>query len=243
MGKNDKLIQKIRLAQNFTYDEAVNLLCSLGYEVSNKGKTSGSRVVFKCEGRASIYLHKPHPQKELIDTRYEKCQSKDPSCNYEKIARRLPQHRLRISVFPRSTRRFRLRKRNFLIRSIRLFSLFHVIAGPQICSHDEKNPYRPQTCYKCEHYDTPVKTGVFSPEFFQFFHHNFDSPLNPLYFIIYLHKNRPFSPSDGFYLTTWRFRLQSSLPQIRKWLQMQPFQIVDKDLIFLKENQVFVSYL
>ena len=66
MGKKDKLIQKLKLAQNgFSYDEAVNLLCSLGYEVSNKGKTSGSRVVFKCKDRASIYLHKPHPQKEL----------------------------------------------------------------------------------------------------------------------------------------------------------------------------------
>ena len=48
MGKKDKLIQKLKLAQNgFSYDEAVNLLCSFGYEVSNKGKTSGSRVVFK----------------------------------------------------------------------------------------------------------------------------------------------------------------------------------------------------
>lgn len=66
MGKKDKLIQKFKLAQNgFSYDEAVNLFCSFGYEVSNKGKTSGSRVVFKCKGRAAIYLHKPHPQKEL----------------------------------------------------------------------------------------------------------------------------------------------------------------------------------
>ena len=66
MGKKDKLIQKLKLAQNgFSYDEAVNLLCSFGYEVSNKRKTSGSRVVFKCKGRAAIYLHKPHPQKEL----------------------------------------------------------------------------------------------------------------------------------------------------------------------------------
>lgn len=43
MGKKDKLIQKLKFAQNgFSYDEAVNLLCSLGYEESNKGKTSGS---------------------------------------------------------------------------------------------------------------------------------------------------------------------------------------------------------
>ena len=63
--KRISLSRKLKLAQNgFSYDEAVNLLCSFGYEVSNKGKTSGSRVVFKCKGRAAIYLHKPHPQKE-----------------------------------------------------------------------------------------------------------------------------------------------------------------------------------
>lgn len=66
MGKKEKLIQKLKLSQsNFSYEEAVTLLSFLGYEVSNKGKTSGSRVVFKCSGRASIYIHKPHPQKEL----------------------------------------------------------------------------------------------------------------------------------------------------------------------------------
>lgn len=33
MGKKDKLIQKLKLAQNgFSYDEAVNLFCSFGYE-------------------------------------------------------------------------------------------------------------------------------------------------------------------------------------------------------------------
>ncbi len=66
MGKKEKLIQKLKLSQSgFSYDEAVTLLSSLGYELSNKGKTSGSRVVFKLDGHASIYLHKPHPQKEL----------------------------------------------------------------------------------------------------------------------------------------------------------------------------------
>lgn len=66
MGKKEKLIQKLKLSQSsFSYDEAVTLLSAIGYELSNKGKTSGSRVVFKCDGHASIYLHKPHPQKEL----------------------------------------------------------------------------------------------------------------------------------------------------------------------------------
>ena len=32
---------------------------------SNKGKTSGSRVMFVNEEHGCILLHKPHPQKEL----------------------------------------------------------------------------------------------------------------------------------------------------------------------------------
>ncbi|PWM77765.1 MAG: hypothetical protein DBY32_07940 [Phascolarctobacterium sp.] len=33
---------------------------------SDKGKTSGSRVIFTNKNRASILLHKPHPRKELL---------------------------------------------------------------------------------------------------------------------------------------------------------------------------------
>ena len=36
------------------------LLVILGYEPNNKGKTSGSRVVFKGDGKRPIMLHKPH---------------------------------------------------------------------------------------------------------------------------------------------------------------------------------------
>ena len=32
-----------------------------GYEKSNKGKTSGSRVVYKNKDKRPIMLHKPHP--------------------------------------------------------------------------------------------------------------------------------------------------------------------------------------
>ena len=34
---------------------------------SNKGKTSGSRVMFTSEQHAPILLHKPHPRKELLE--------------------------------------------------------------------------------------------------------------------------------------------------------------------------------
>ena len=32
-----------------------------GYIRSNKGKTSGSRIIFKNENKRPIMLHKPHP--------------------------------------------------------------------------------------------------------------------------------------------------------------------------------------
>ena len=38
----------------------------LGFEMSNKGKTSGSRVKF-IRGDIPISLHKPHPRKELLE--------------------------------------------------------------------------------------------------------------------------------------------------------------------------------
>lgn len=63
MGRDEK--RKSRLKQipsDYTYDEAKALLVSLGFEESNKGKTSGSRVnFFRVKDGRSISLHKPHP--------------------------------------------------------------------------------------------------------------------------------------------------------------------------------------
>ena len=69
MGRKDKLIAKLKSnPKDFTYDEAESLLSCLGYTLSNKGKTSGSRVKFTNEDLSSkIYIHKPHPRKELLD--------------------------------------------------------------------------------------------------------------------------------------------------------------------------------
>jgi len=48
--------------KDFTYEEMKTLLNRLGYEEENKGKTSGSRVIFFNEQlQHSIFLHKPHP--------------------------------------------------------------------------------------------------------------------------------------------------------------------------------------
>lgn len=61
MGTKEKLILRFKtLPNDFTWTELVRLFGTFGYEISNKGKTSGSRVIFKKE--ESIYAaHKPHP--------------------------------------------------------------------------------------------------------------------------------------------------------------------------------------
>lgn len=66
MGTKEKLIERLkRLPNDFTFDEAERLLIQLGYIKSNKGKTSGSRVMFYKSGGTPLFLHRPHPQKEL----------------------------------------------------------------------------------------------------------------------------------------------------------------------------------
>ncbi len=63
MGTKDKLIERIKQRPvDFTFDEAKRLMSLLGYDLSNKGKTSGSREIFYKEGRAPIMLHRPHPE-------------------------------------------------------------------------------------------------------------------------------------------------------------------------------------
>lgn len=62
MGTKEKLIARFTsLPTDFTWDEMARLLVALGYIPGNKGNTSGSRVIFKGEGRRPIMLHKPHP--------------------------------------------------------------------------------------------------------------------------------------------------------------------------------------
>ena len=62
MGTKEKLIQRFKtIPSDFTFDELERLLSTYGFERSNKGKTSGSRVVFKNQSGTPIMLHKPHP--------------------------------------------------------------------------------------------------------------------------------------------------------------------------------------
>jgi len=68
MGQKEKLIKKLKSRpKDFTFDEAETLLKYFTYNRSNKGRTSGSRVMFVSDEYAPILLHKPHPRKELLD--------------------------------------------------------------------------------------------------------------------------------------------------------------------------------
>ena len=62
MSSKEKLVARfLTLPSDFTFDELERLLAIYGYEKSNKGKTSGSRIVFKDKEGHPIMLHKPHP--------------------------------------------------------------------------------------------------------------------------------------------------------------------------------------
>ncbi|MBR5924318.1 MAG: type II toxin-antitoxin system HicA family toxin [Bacteroidales bacterium] len=62
MGTKEKLLERLkRLPTDFTFDEAERLLTLFGYVKSNKGKTSGSKVMFIDGQNRKILLHKPHP--------------------------------------------------------------------------------------------------------------------------------------------------------------------------------------
>lgn len=67
LGQKEKLIEKLKQRpKTFTFDDAEALLGHFTFSRSDKGKTSGSRVMFTSEKyEVKILLHKPHPQKEL----------------------------------------------------------------------------------------------------------------------------------------------------------------------------------
>ena len=69
MSQKYKLISKLKSnPKDFTFDEAESLLNYLSFIRSNKGKTSGSRVIFTSDTyKTKIMLHKPHPRKDLLE--------------------------------------------------------------------------------------------------------------------------------------------------------------------------------
>ena len=67
MGRKEKLIKKLKNnPKDFTFEEMKVLLELLGFVMSNKGRTSGSRVKFM-KNNIPIILHNPHPRKELLE--------------------------------------------------------------------------------------------------------------------------------------------------------------------------------
>lgn len=65
MGSNEKLIDSFRtLPKDFTWNEFVRLFGILGFVLGNKGKTSGSRIIFT-KGNMKYIAHKPHPEKYI----------------------------------------------------------------------------------------------------------------------------------------------------------------------------------
>jgi predicted RNA binding protein YcfA (HicA-like mRNA interferase family) len=62
MSQRDKLIRRFRSRpSDFTWQELVRLLESLGYSEVATGSTSGSRCRFVHTNGAMILLHRPHP--------------------------------------------------------------------------------------------------------------------------------------------------------------------------------------
>lgn len=52
MGTKEKLIERFKSQpKDFNWDELVRLFSIFGYKIDNKGKTSGSRVIF-AKGKA-----------------------------------------------------------------------------------------------------------------------------------------------------------------------------------------------
>ena len=68
MGQKEKLIARL-LSQpkDFTFSDMETLLGYFEYKRNDKGRTSGSRVMFINDKYASIMFHKPHQRKELLD--------------------------------------------------------------------------------------------------------------------------------------------------------------------------------
>ena len=62
MSQRDKLIRRFRnRPSDFTWQELVRLLESLGYSEVATGSTSGSRCLFVHTNGAIILLHRPYP--------------------------------------------------------------------------------------------------------------------------------------------------------------------------------------
>ena len=61
MSSKKKLIKRFcSIPSDFTFDELVRLFAIFGFELDNKGRTTGSRVEF-IRGVETFKMHRPHP--------------------------------------------------------------------------------------------------------------------------------------------------------------------------------------
>ena len=68
MGQKEKLIARLLShPKDFTFSAIETVLRFVTKKRHEKGRTSGSRVMFINDKYASIMLHKPHQRKELLD--------------------------------------------------------------------------------------------------------------------------------------------------------------------------------
>jgi hypothetical protein len=66
LSKKDKLARRfLSRPADFTFNELITLLGSIGYFMETTGKTSGSSVLFSNKNGDYIRLHKPHPRNTL----------------------------------------------------------------------------------------------------------------------------------------------------------------------------------
>lgn len=75
MGQTDKLLERLQqkpTPADFRYADLKKVLSSFGYIQSNKGATSGSRVIFyHPDTKDKILLHKPHPGDQMVKASVE----------------------------------------------------------------------------------------------------------------------------------------------------------------------------
>lgn len=66
MSKKEKLLERfLSIPNDFTYQELETLLRHYGFTPDNKGKTSGSRTLFRNKDNRKIDIHRPHAKSRL----------------------------------------------------------------------------------------------------------------------------------------------------------------------------------
>jgi hypothetical protein len=66
MSNREKMIKRLlSRPKDYKFEEADTLIRSFEYRLSNKGKTSGSRVMYINEQGGKLFMHKPHPDSTL----------------------------------------------------------------------------------------------------------------------------------------------------------------------------------